>query len=521
MKQKFTLIFSFLLITTQILFSVKSVRAEVSNQIVVTGKVITSTHGNPLVGHKVYIINDSLATGELEYYKELTTDEYGFYYDTISTNFKHGSIVVYTYDYKHIIASANVHFRFLTEENDNVFINDFSIFMPYMTPHLQARFKHEQDTLNNRFEFAFFDETDNEQILSRIWDFGDQSASNLENPIHVYKEPGFYRVNLTITAVVDNRTETNTITKFIFIPVHTYFDLGGNCFADLFPIQKGMIYLYKKDSSNLVWPIDTASVNELGIYYFYQVPIGEYTLKLQPANNSPEYGAMMPTYYGNKLFWNEASFFKHDKKNYNYDISLQEGLGIENGEGSISGVVTADDILNTLLTTTVNVDVYLSNTSGDLLASHYTDDNSEFLFDNIAYGTYYITPEITGIPRNETRIIISEDLPEVSTISINAETGEVTLDILETMSMGSIEVSDPYPNPASNQVSIRLNADKPGDAVIDVIDLQGRIVHTSTKSLNANNNEIKLSTSNLENGIYFIRMQADRQFSQHKFIVSR
>lgn len=521
MKQKFTLIFSFLLITTQILFSVKSANAEETNQIVVTGQVTTTTHGSPLVGHKVYVKNDSISSWGQEYFKELKTDEYGFYFDTINTASIHGSIVVYTYDYKHLIASANVHFRFLTEENDNVFINDFSIFMPVMSPGLQSRFRHKQDTIENRFKYSFFDETDNDQILSRIWDFGDNTASNIENPVHIYKEPGFYRVSLTITAVVDNRTETNTITKFVFIPVHTYFDLGGNCFADLFPVQKGMTYLYQKDSNNSVWPIDTASVNELGIYYFYQVPIGDYTIKFQPASDSPEYGVMMPTYFGDKIFWSEAEYFKHDKKNYDYDISLQKGMGIGNGEGSISGVVTADDILNTLLTTTVSVDVYLSNTSGELLASHYTDHNSEFLFENIAYGTYYITPEITGIPRNETRIILSEELPEISSISINAETGEVSLDIFETMSMGSIEVSDPYPNPASSQVSIRLNADKPGDAVVDVIDLQGRIVLTSTNSLTANDNEIKLSTSNLENGIYFIRMQLDRQFSQHKFIVSR
>lgn len=521
MKQKFTLIFSFLLITTQILISVNSAHAEEFNQIVITGKVMTNTFGNPLVGHKVYVKNDSLATGELEYYKELITDEYGFYYDTISTNFKHGSILVYTYDYKHLMASANVHFRFLTDENDNVFINDFSIFMPFMTPHLQARFSHQQDTLKSRFEYKFYDETDNEQILSRIWDFGDKSSSNIENPLHIYKEPGFYRVTLTVTAVVDNRTETNTVTKFIFIPVHTYFDLGGNCFSDLFTIEKGMTYLYLRDSNNTVWPVDTASVNELGIYYFYQVPIGEYTIKLQPSSNSPEYGEKMPTYFGDKIFWTDALFFEHDKKNYDYDIHLQKGMGTENGEGSISGVVTAEDILNTLLTTTKNVDVYLSNTSGELLSSHYTDDNSEFLFDSIAYGTYYITPEITGIPRNETRIIISEDLPEVSTISINAETGEVTLDILETRTMGTLDVSNPFPNPVSNQVSVRLNSDKPGDIAVEVFDLQGRIVLSSNRKVNTNANKISLSTSTLENGIYFIRMNVDNQFSQQKFIVSR
>jgi len=521
MNNKFTLKHILLLFTCLVFLSVKSGNADEVNQIVVTGQVVTTTHGTPLVGHKVYIKNDSIGLGGLVYFKELKTDEYGFYYDTINTTFMDGTILVYTYDFKNLIESADVHFRFLTGENDNVFVNDFSVFMPVMSPGLQARFQHSQDTINNRFKFSFFDQTDNDHILERVWDFGDQVSTNIENPVHVYQEPGFYRVSLTVTAVVDNRTEKNTISRFIFIPVNVYYDLGGNCFADLFPLENGMTYLYLKDSNNKVWPVDTASVNKQGIYYFYQVPVGDYTIKVKPTNKSPHYGEMMPTYFGGELFWDDATFFHHDKKSYDYDIYLENGMGVEDGEGSISGVVMIDEYPSNLLTTTQNVDVYLFNTKGETLSSHYTDENSEFTFDNIAYGTYYISPEITGVPRNETRIIITEDLPEVSSITINAETGEVTLDVFETKSFGKVEFDDLYPNPASNQVNLSLNLLKTAETAIEIIDMNGRVVQVRNLNLKSGQNTIALPVTNLENGIYFLRLQIDNEYGLQKFIVSK
>lgn len=520
MKRKFT----FLLFAVALFFlslQATSLRADTINELVVTGQVTTLIDGYPLVGHKVYIINDSLTLDGMLYYNEIYTDEYGFYYDTIYTTFSHGAIIVSTSDFNENILSASVHFRFMTEENDNIFINDFAIFMPVMTPHLQASFSHQQDTINNRFEFAFFDQTSNGEVLEWQWDFGDDNYSDIQNPVHVYAEPGFYNVSLTVVAIVDNRTETNTITKFVFIPVNVYFDMGGNCFADLFPIAEAMVYLYKKDSTGAVIPFDTNYVNEEGIYYFYHVVSGEYCIKVQPNKNSQYYGVMMPTYYGDELFWEDATFFMHDHKNYELDINLQRAMGMVSGGGKIAGIVQIEDlVIHNFLQSAQGVDVYLFDEEWSILSSHYTDENGEFVFNNVAFGTYYITPEIMGIPKQETRIDISEATPEYSSIVINGETGEITLDVIETSEYGQISVGDPFPNPASDHIKLRVDVEKPIRAEINLFDLQGRLLQTSTKQLNGND-VISVSTADMENGIYFLRMEFEHHFSQHKFIVSR
>lgn len=244
-------------------------------------------------------------------------------------------------------------------------------------------------------------------------------------------------------------------------------------------------------------------------------------IKVQPTKYSEFYGVMMPTYYGDELFWEDATFFIHDHKNYELDIHLQKGAGMVKGDGKIAGIVQIEDlVIHSPLQTAQGVDVYLFDEEWSTLSSHYTDENGEFEFNNVAFGTYYISPEIMGVPKQETRIDISEATPEFSSIIINGETGEITLDVIETSAYGQINVGDPYPNPVSDHIRINVDVEKPIRAEINIIDLQGRLLQTSMVQLNGND-VVSLSTSGIENGIYFLSLEFDHHFSQHKFIVSR
>lgn len=44
-----------------------------------------------------------------------------------------------------------------------------------------------------------FTDTSTGSITSWVWDFGDGSSSSIQNPSHIYKEPGTYSVSLTVT----------------------------------------------------------------------------------------------------------------------------------------------------------------------------------------------------------------------------------------------------------------------------------------------------------------------------------
>ena len=51
------------------------------------------------------------------------------------------------------------------------------------------------------------------------WDFGDGTTSTKHDPVHVYKQPGFYTVTLTVTAGHGNLQQTVTETKADYIKV--------------------------------------------------------------------------------------------------------------------------------------------------------------------------------------------------------------------------------------------------------------------------------------------------------------
>lgn len=54
-------------------------------------------------------------------------------------------------------------------------------------------------------------------IIAWSWDFGDGNTSNLQNPLHPYAAPGFYTVELTVTAADFNCTNTETRVAYIYV----------------------------------------------------------------------------------------------------------------------------------------------------------------------------------------------------------------------------------------------------------------------------------------------------------------
>src|SRR4029077_3958826 len=57
--------------------------------------------------------------------------------------------------------------------------------------------------------------TKNEPIASTVWDFGDGTTSGVQNPTHVFTQPGTYIVNLNVTTQ-SNCSSTYSDTVLIY-----------------------------------------------------------------------------------------------------------------------------------------------------------------------------------------------------------------------------------------------------------------------------------------------------------------
>jgi hypothetical protein len=73
-----------------------------------------------------------------------------------------------------------------------------------------------------------------------------------------------------------------------------------------------------------------------------------------------------------------------------------------------------------------------------------------------------------------------------------------------------------YPNPASNAINISYNNHSySGETEVDIVDLKGQIV----KSIRLNEIEQTLDISELESGVYFVRLSNSRENLVQKLIV--
>ena len=492
-------------------------------EIDITGQLTHSEYGSPISAHTVYITCDTSYSGDMNYYKEVMTDEDGFYHDTLTTLLTHGTVLVYTYDYYGEKLEDTLHYRFLDANNNNTFISNFSIFVPYQAPLLQARFSFQQTASENKLMYSFIDETKNDNIISWDWDFGDGTISTAQNPVHTYPDVGTYKIKLTVKAYVNNHLEINSIKQYLYIGDRSYYHLGGHCFADhRFPIDEGSAYLYRIEITNQLTPIDTMYFDTLGYYYFYQIPEGNYYVKTQPSINSKYFSTYMPTYYGDNIYWENAKIIEHHTTDWEYDVHLVKGLGIESGGGEISGsVVQTQSFMNYRELSVENVGIILYDVAGSPLTCTYTDNNGLFNLENLPLNTYYIGAEITGVTQKKIRIELTEEKSNYNDIVIDLNTGDITLDVAENRFTNEM-LGNPYPNPARSQVGFSFKPFNSGTATIDIINLSGQVVQTKSVVLTSGKSTpITLNTSQFESGIYFVRVVTPNGTGQQKFVVAR
>ena len=501
------------------------VNAQLDNYIVISGQVTNNAYGNPVKNHSVYFLKDSTVTidsGPL--LKEVVTDDEGFYYDTIPTRTSKGSLLVYTKDFFGTVIDTLKYYRFVSYANSNFMISNFDIFMPVQADLLQSRFIYRQKQYGSQNRFKFIDQTGQSGITNWHWDFGDKATSELQNPDHTFPGPGMYKVRLTTTAIIEDVEQTSTMLRVIYIADRSFFHMGGHVYAGYFPANKCLAYLYYVDTTDNTIPVDTVSVDTLGYYGFWEVPSGNYFIKVQPKKISELYGNMMPTYYGDVVFWEAATKVKHEETNWGYHVHFVEAIGIGTGIGNISGNIKYDGILNNIdyELPAQGIDIYVMDASEQTLISHYSNQDGAFEFPEVALGVYWLYPEVTGLNQKKYKVEVTVDEPDVSDIEILLKPGGVdSTDYIEYI-IAENALGFPYPNPANDRLSININTNNySSSAIIDVFDLSGRKLFSQNLQLQSGSNTMSMNVASLRGGVYIVRANVDGIVSQQRFIVSR
>lgn len=504
-----TILFFLFLMSTALLAETNS------RTIIISGQIINYEYGNPVEDHEVYI--KDIEDDSERYLKVLLTDFEGYYYDTITTNKDNGSYEISTIDYQGNTIDTIVHYRFLNYSAFDVIIANFRIYMPFSNQKLQARFKYSQKQGNDRFKFTFLDLTKHDNIVSWNWDFGDGEKSNSQNPTHVYSEYGTYKVSFTVTTKTNTKIESNTITRLIYISDRSYYHMGGHAFTEYFPVDCGLAYLYYIDSSQNYTPVDTVKIDTLGFYLFYQIPEGNYVVKVQPSRDSEYYGKSLPTYYGNELFWTDAAIIQFSSTCWEYDIHMQCGQEMLSGNGIVNGnIIFSNPSMPTEDFSTNNVDVYLFDEDGNILTSHYSNTEGFFDFSNITTGTYRLYPEVTGMETESQIVVLSEENPNA--INLELIVGHAGPDFIFDKNEKNSFISNIFPNPASSVINIEFETESNNILIIEVYNLPGKLILSETSGIARNNKTIDVST--FKSGTYILNVRSESLHGRKLFVVN-
>ena len=471
----------------------------------ITGQVTDKSCGKPVKGQIINIASDSSSNPDDNYFLKVRTNEKGIYFATINEFPDNSNLIIYTIDVYNNTLDTVINIGDISFSNNHINVN-FELYSSIISSGCEPDFCFIFDSISSKPYLYHFIDNSGENTISWFWDFGDGTSSTEQNPSHQFKEMSVYYISLTISTINPSGTGcTGTITKKLNIGMRSYFNFGGHAFADLFPIDLGTAYLYKIDSTNII-PVDTAIIDTLGFYYFYQIPEGNYITKVCIHTNSPYSELFLPTYYGDEQFWADADIIILNSNNWEYDIHMiQLNVSVNTGEGVINGKVTYGEYDNKDEPAS-NIEIILIDELDNCLFYIYSDEEGYFSFNELEYGIYKIYPEVTGVDAVPISVDINETNPIIENINIVIQANGISYSINDNYSEYIDNIGKVYPNPATDLVNIEIYFKKTSIIQISVYNQLGMLVYRSSESKSMGKHIILIKLEHLSKGFYNIQI---------------
>jgi len=326
-----------------------------------------------------------------------------------------------------------------------------------------------------------------------FWSFGDGTSSSEQNPIHTFANIGTYNVCLTITS----NNCTSTFCQNVVIQDSTNFhQVYGQVFAGNFPVTTGLAMIFSLDTTNQFQPyVATSLLDSNGVYYFTMVPDGNYYILAVPFDSN----GYLPTYYGNTINWELASLITLGTANNPYNINLVAADNMISGPGSTSGQINMGDVSNSMLD---KINMILMNSQGKAIGFANVSTSGTFNFPSLAFGTYYLHPEMPGVTSDNIMITLSPAQPHADVIM--TFNGKSILGIHDQESVVNSWVA--FPNPVADHLTITIDLKQGISGQLVLNNITGKQVANQTVTLNSGENTIHLPTALLPEGLYTLRL---------------
>lgn len=350
------------------------------------------------------------------------------------------------------------------------------------------------------------------------WNLGDGTTAVGENISHTYADGGMYNISLTS---YDSEGCYSNYFEVIWVGEIT-FDINGYVYLDdsMMIADAAEVSLMTFDTiANGLINVETTEIDENGYYEFTGVGVENcmYFVQAELTNQSSFVGQYAPTYHLDALYWEQAMPIFPFVYGWGYDIYMLPVSGSSSGLGNITGMVSQENTRGQL----DDVEILLLDSDSKPIYYSHTNNQGNFDFLQLAYGTYTVYTEMVGINTQPVQVTLSEENNE-QVVNIVVKNGEAILGIGEQQSTYIKEVGEIFPNPVTDNASVTIMVDNATTAEIQIINQYGQVIYENDSQYAKGKHTININTQSFVEGMYLIKVTSeDKVSSVRKFLKLR